>query len=318
MAGRHRPARRSIGIAAAHARGGDPTREAYLRTGQPRAAEEYLRPRLVVVDRGGDRAAGRRALNLYGVAAFELGQMEDADRAFSRALEWARADGDDLLIARAMNNLGQIANVRGAHESALSIYHLAIPVYQRLGNQRGLAETYHNMAISYRDLGQLERADECERRTIEYARDLPHHRLVALAQAGRADGALQTGDAALALAGAKRAAEDFARLGDPAGGADALRIQGSACAALARYTDAYEVLDRAIALAAQHGNPVIEGETRRALAEAALVAGDTATARREAERAASLLEQAGANAAAERVRAWAERIPEATRIEKQR
>jgi tetratricopeptide (TPR) repeat protein len=259
--------------------------EAYLRTGQPRAAEEWLRPRLVTVDRGGDRAAGRRALNLYGAAAFEIGQIEDAERAFSRALERARADGDDLLIARAMNNLGLIANVRGAHEAALSSYLLALPVYQRLGHLRGLAETYHNMAISYRDLGQLERADECERRTIEYARELPNPRLVALAQTGRAETTLQAGDAVLALAGAQRAAEDFARLGDVAGEADARRIQGLAAAALGRYPAAYEAVQQAITLADQHGNAVIEGEARRAMAEVALAAGDRVVAQREAAHA---------------------------------
>jgi len=283
--------------------------EAYLRTGQPRAAEEWLRPRLEGVDRGGDRSAGRRALNLYGVAAFELGHLEDAEGAFSRALELARTDGDDLLIARAMNNLGQIANVRGAHESALTSYQLALPVYQRLGNQRGLAETYHNMAITYRDLGQLQRADECERRTMEYARELPHPRLVALAQAGRAEATLQSGDAALALAGARRAAEEFAGLGDPAGEADAWRIQGLAAASLGRYPEALEAVRKAITLADRHMNPVIEGEARRALAEIALLSGDGVTARREVDLAAKLLERAGAKGAAERVREWSKRLP---------
>jgi len=48
----------------------------------------------------------------------------------------------------------------------MALYNLAVSAHQRLGNRRGLAECYHNMAITYRDLGRLEEADELEQRSV--------------------------------------------------------------------------------------------------------------------------------------------------------
>ena len=129
------------------------------------------------MEQSGNWVARRRAVNLWGAALFELGELEAAELAFRRALELGEQERDALLVARAMNNLGQIANVRGRRVDALTLYQLAVPAYGDWGNVRGLAETYHNMAISYRDLNLLDRADECEQRAIEFAREVPIARI---------------------------------------------------------------------------------------------------------------------------------------------
>src|ERR687885_321343 len=172
--------------------------EAELRTGHPREARSWLAETLPVVERSGDRAALRRAINQIGVAEVELGALEDAERTLGRALELGRRDGDDLLVARATNNLGAIANIRGQRGEALALYQLAIPAYQRLGHLVGLAESLHNMAISFRDLGRFEAADECEQRAIDYAREAGNEALLALANLGRAELALRRCDGGLA------------------------------------------------------------------------------------------------------------------------
>src|SRR5690348_3312878 len=124
--------------------------DAELRTGHPREARQWLTAAIPPIERSGDRAALRKAINQLGVAEIELGSLDEAERVFGRALELARADGDDLLIAHATNNMGAIANIRGHRDEAVALYQLAIPAYQRLGNVAGLAQSLHNMAISFR------------------------------------------------------------------------------------------------------------------------------------------------------------------------
>jgi tetratricopeptide (TPR) repeat protein len=270
--------------------------EALLRTARPREAETWLRRALPEVERSGDWIARRRAVNLWGVALFELGQLDDADLAFRRALELGQQEDDPLLVARATNNLGQIANVRGRRVDAIALYQLALPAYQRLGNVRGLAESYHNMAISYRDLGELERADECEQRAIEFARTVPVARVAAVARIGRAEVALRRGDTAVARVAALRGATECLGLGDPVGTADGLRVLGLACIAARKYDDAASALERALGFAAHHANPGLHAETLRACAQLAAARGSIDDARRHAKAALDLFARSGATA----------------------
>jgi tetratricopeptide (TPR) repeat protein len=284
--------------------------EALLRTARPREAEAWLRRSLPEIERSGDWVTRRRAMNLWGAAQFELGQLDGAELAFKRAVELGEQEDDPLLVARAINNLGQIANVRGRRVDALVMYQLAVPAYQRLGHVRGLAESYHNMAISYRDLGELARADECEQQAIEFARAVNAARLVALARIGRAELALRRGDNAVARVAALRGATECLGLGDPAGTADGLRVLGLACIAAGAFTDAAAALERASGFAARHANPLLEGETFRARAQLAAARGILAEAREHAAAALALFERAGATTEHAELLAWCARLPE--------
>jgi tetratricopeptide (TPR) repeat protein len=279
--------------------------EAELRTGHPREARQWLASSLPTIERSGDRAALRRAMNQLGVAEIELGALDDAERVFGRALELARSDGDDLLLAHATNNMGAIANIRGRREEALALYQLAIPAYQRLGNIAGLAQSLHNMALSFRHMGQLERASEYEQRAMEYASESHNASLVALAWRGRAELSLLAGDARLAEVGAERAAMQFAKVPDPIREADALRVVGAARLTLRRPDDARTVLERGLELARVHGSRLVEGETRRVLAECHIARGDRESAQRELAVAIGIFDALGAEEQRAEATAWA-------------
>lgn len=278
--------------------------EADLRTGRPREARRWLEEMLPMLELSGDRAAYRRAMNLLGVACVEMGETSQAEDALGRALELGRIDGDDLLVARATNNLGAIADMHGRREAALALYQLAIPAYQRLGDARGLAESYHNMAISFRGGDRLPEADEYERRAIEFAREASNRRLEAMAGVGRAEIQLRQGDARLAEVVARRAAREFAQLGDPIREADAARLVGAANLALGRHAPARASLERAVSLAREHDSALIEAESLRARAELQLALDDSAAARADASAALAIYLRLGALEAGERMRAW--------------
>lgn len=278
--------------------------EALLRTGNPRTARSWLDEQDTKLVSSGDRAAIRRAVNFAGAASFEQSDLDNAKLAFERALELGRIDGDDLLVARATNNLAVISTIRGRHDEALGLYALALPAYQRLGNVNGLAESYHNAAIALRKLRQLQAADEHEQRAAEFARQVGNEHLVALTLVGRAEISLLRGDAAMAEATAFRAAKELAAVPDPSRQADAIRLGGAARLALGKLAEACEALNIAVALAMQHGNTLIEAESRWTRAQTSMALGHVSAALADAERAATYFEKLNAPSELATVTGW--------------
>jgi tetratricopeptide (TPR) repeat protein len=282
--------------------------EALIRSGRPREAREWLASILPAIERRGDPAGLRRAVNLFGAASFETGELQDAEVAFERALALGRNASDDLLVAHSTNNLGAIANVRGERDRALAMYALAIAAYQHLGQPRGLAHAYHNMGITFRQSGMLDRADEHERRAIEYALDAENPHLLSLARIGRAEISLLRGDARLAEATATIVAREFAGRSDPIQQANALRVVGAARLALADRAGARDALGTALDLARGQGGALIEAEILRTGAELDAAEGDLRRARASAADAVAIFERLDARDDQERLRTWIARL----------
>ena len=262
--------------------------EAELRTGRVQHARDRLRELVQPYEQMGDGPRLRRVMNMLGVAELESGDVPAADASLQRALELASAADDHLVVARVTNNLGALANLRGQRERALSLYRLAVPAFQRLGSDLGLAETYHNLAITHRDLGQLDQADRCQRRAIDHARGAGNARMVAMAHVGRAELSLRRGEAAVAEAGARLGAEQYAGIPDALGEADALRLAGEARTALGRLAAAADALDRALELARDHGSALLEAESLEARARLSLARHDRRHAADDARLALAL------------------------------
>jgi tetratricopeptide (TPR) repeat protein len=233
-------------------------------------------------------------MNLLGVVTFTLGELDAAHSAFTSALELATREDDILLVARSSNNLGAIDNLQGRHDGALLHYRVALPAYRRLGQRRGLAETYHNLAITYRDLGNLADADEHERRAIDYASGGIAPRVAAMAHIGRAEVALRRGDAPLSERTARRAAKTLHTLEDPLNEANAHRMIGAACTAMARLSDAHVEFEEALGIATSRGHAFVEAETRRDRADAFLRMNEIDRARGDALAAIAIFRKLGA------------------------
>ena len=264
--------------------------EALARGGSDREACDWLtRTESLLVDRG-DHFTHRHALNLLGVTRFGIGQLDKATSAIGRALELASQEGDLLLLARASNNMGAIANLQGRHETALSYYRLAIPTYQRLGDRRGIAQTHHNMAISFRDLGDLERADEEERNANESASGGTSPRIVAMARVGRAEIALRRGDFRLAEMTARSAIDELSGFDE----ADAHRLLGTALGGRGFYDDALAAFGRALSIAVALGHALTEAEALRDRALMHAQRGASDLAANDAVRAIALFDRMGA------------------------
>lgn len=273
--------------------------EAYLRTNEARAAIQYLDAALPLLLRAGDRPSLRRTINMQGAAAFALGTLDDATGRWSAALEMAQHDDDALLSARATNNLGIVAALKGDAERAITCYKRAITDYQRLGSAQGLAESWHNMAISLRTRGELNPAEDAELRALEFASEISNLRLVMMAQVGRAEVALRRGDASWARAMAQRAVKHFASLPDYLLESDALRLHADACSRMGFGIEADRSIARALELAREHGHLTQEAQALQTHAQMLLARGDVAGARREGTAAREAFSRLGSVTAAE-------------------
>jgi tetratricopeptide (TPR) repeat protein len=282
------------------------TREAetLLRTGRPYDARAWLEGKLADAVKRRDRPVVRRATLLLGAAELALGRLDAAGDSLGRAFEMGVQDGDRLTVADATYHLGTIARVQGRYDEALESFQVAIPTYQRLAEPEGLSRTFHEMASTFRDLGELARAEEYERWAADYAEEAGSALLQTLTRLARAELALRAGEAATAESTARAVAAAFERLDDPIGRADALRVAGAACAGLGRHDAARAALDTALTLARRHGSALGEAETLRALAELAAAEGDFAEMRRRAEGAFAGFARLGAREEARRLVVW--------------
>src|SRR3989442_249087 len=171
-----------------------------LDLGQQWAMVAQLRARLLR-----DRTLEVRALNVCGAIALEGGGISEATYFFTRAQEEALRDNDMATVGRCANNLGIIANMQGDYGRAVGAYTRAIAAYQKAQYERGIVETQHNLGISYREQGQLDKAMQAADTAVREAGRLGDRRLQAQAIAGRAEIRVAYAEPELAIPEAERA-----------------------------------------------------------------------------------------------------------------
>ena len=242
-----------------------------------------------------------RLVNLGGMAAFEAGDALAARGRFEELLELAADRGENEFIARACNNLGVLANVRGEREVALTFYQRALPAYQLLGHRRGLAQTHYNLGVSYRELGFPNEAASHYETAMRLAEEAGSPDVLGLAECDRGLLRLQSGDARMAVALAERARARFRASGDPVRAAEAERVLGLASCALGRFVEGRALLGTALETARTHGNLLLRGEVQRDLGTILLQLGDD-SGRAALQDSLSAFQAVGALAEAERVR----------------
>lgn len=118
----------------------------------------------------GDQHGEINGYNSLGIFHFEQGALDEAATYWDKALELAERFDMPELSAQINNNLGALANTRGHPEQALAYYGESVPRFEKIGNSRGLAETYHNMAMTYSDLQRWSEAGVCYDKSYQLAR----------------------------------------------------------------------------------------------------------------------------------------------------
>ncbi len=110
-------------------------------------------------------------INRYGNFLRKLGRLGSAEVMYERVVEMAPAFGGEW-NAIAYGNLGNIYLTRGDLERAEEMNHLALEIYEQLGNRKGVARTYRNLGHIYLTQGDLERAEEAQRQALDVNKQL--------------------------------------------------------------------------------------------------------------------------------------------------
>lgn len=247
--------------------------ESWRRAGERGRALELARELEPVCARRGNDRLFRDRSNLEGILMYELGDLAGAEHEWARLLDASSRAGDDEFVGRATQNLGIIYTLAGRREEALATHERAIVAHQRLGYLRGLAQAHNNLAITYRELGFLDEADQNFRQAFAFARaDRSEDELGRIEQEWALLTAMK-GDAALAAVKAERALRRFRVLGEPASAGDALRVLGIIALWSGRLDIAGERLQEALRLACELHVRLLHAETLEALAALASAEG---------------------------------------------
>ncbi|MBI2614883.1 MAG: tetratricopeptide repeat protein [Gemmatimonadetes bacterium] len=257
---------------------------ACARLGRDEQAQRWVAVALARARERGDRPVEARALNLCGAIAFDMGRIDDAAQHFTEGLAQAEREDDPATVGRCSNNLGIIASLRGDHGRAVGSYTMALAAFQQAGLHAGVAETLHNLAMTYRDQGDLEATE---------AGDL---RLVAWTQGGRAEIRLLAGDPAVARREVEHAIAMHRDLGDIVGEAYDLRVLGCVLAELGDEAEAERTLRQVIERAEAFGRPLLAALAERDLAKLFLKVGREEKASDWARRARTRFIKLGAQA----------------------
>lgn len=249
-------------------------------------------------------ADGRmRTANLLGAIAFEQGNLIEAEAAFGRALGLARQLDDGLMAARTSNNLASVAHLRGNTSLALSLYRGALLEYQRLGDHRGTAETYHNLGLTFRELAIRVDADSASAEAVRHAEKVGERSLMALAVVGRAEFHLDAGEPEVAARELERAEELARAAGDEIGGAEAGRLRARIALVDGEAAHALDAAETARATAERFGSLLLQGECAALAAQAFERLGRTLEAAVRKAEAAGIFRRLGATHLLERLEA---------------
>jgi tetratricopeptide (TPR) repeat protein len=213
----------------------------------------------------GDADGEMRAENVAAAGAFALGDLAEAERGFTRALDLADELGDDLMIARCANNLGNVAYYLRRSETALSFYRLALANFERLGFTLGLAEGWLNTTLALHDAGQLEESRDAAERAVEAAERSGDARILGQALAARSETDIARGDVDFGRALAERALALARAHEHVMGEVDALRILGTIARVRGEPHEALRLVESALDIARRLADPWREAECRREL-----------------------------------------------------
>lgn len=237
-----------------------------------RGVEPMLRTR-------GERSLTLNAMNVLGIALFEIGEVDGAAATFGDLLEQATEWEDHDFAARASNNLGVHASIQNRYDLALSHYERALASYIRGGGLRGIAQTHYNLGVNYRELGFHDKAESHYRQATTYGERAESEDVIGLAESDRGLLGIEMGDPRLGRVFAERARARFRRLGDPVREGEAMRVLGMAARADGSTDEARQALDGALEIADRHANRLLSAEVQLERGRLFHQSGDLAAAR---------------------------------------
>jgi putative nucleotidyltransferase with HDIG domain len=159
----------------------------YADDAQHDAALDVLDAALAVSAAIGDRSAAAHATNVIAITHWGAGDLDRAVATFEVARDRALHAGDHALFAMIVQNLGNIASVRGDFEGARAHFGVSLDSFRRQGMEGYAGLLLNNMGLLYTDHGrwqEAERAYAAALASAQRAEDLPTRIMIDVNRAG--------------------------------------------------------------------------------------------------------------------------------------
>jgi tetratricopeptide (TPR) repeat protein len=112
---------------------------------------------------------GKEGVNRLNELAekYHHSEPQKARQYAQEALELAQNENYALGKALAYKNIGIVYHVQGNHTQALAYFLKALPAYEQIKNQEGIAHTLHDIGVVYQDMQKFEDAKNYYNRVLE-------------------------------------------------------------------------------------------------------------------------------------------------------
>jgi len=157
-----------------------------LKIGELALAKSLLLESLPIVSEMGDERSIVLVHAYLGWADGSMGDDSGMAAHYERAIEVARAVGDDWALGLALNGYGSSKRERGDSEGALSLVMEALSLFRRIGDAAGTTHTSITASEIAIDLGDLDVAETLNAEALARARDIEFRPGVATALCERA------------------------------------------------------------------------------------------------------------------------------------
>ena len=117
-----------------------------------------------------------RALSNLGVVAENRGELATARDYYTQSLAIFRQLDDKRGIASVLNNLGSVADTFGNLEEATSYYYESLDICRNIGYRQGIATLLNNIGILNERLGDLNAAQETYSKSLSISEDIGDRR----------------------------------------------------------------------------------------------------------------------------------------------
>jgi tetratricopeptide (TPR) repeat protein len=268
----------------------------HTRQGRNALGSTELRRALEMFQAVGDREGEAATANRLGIALLQLGQLDEALAEHERAYEIYRSLGSRVSQGRAANNVG-VLNLRlGRYEAATAALKEALDIAAEVGNRAGIGVALANLGDVAERQHHYDDAVESYRGSIEVCAEIGYRNGLADARRGLGVVLGRLGSYAEAL----ETLYDALRVGREAADADVETATLNDIGLVQRLADADGTANHRAAYDVSLGTGDLFQRARAldGMARGAWAGGDQATARRQWQEAAALLDGLGVPEAA--------------------
>lgn len=96
-----------------------------------------------------------------------IGNWEESEKAFKKALRLAKKDRDIVMLGESNNLLGHVLMLRGEHAKALKYLNIAVGLFESIDDNKGYAKVHGNLGNLHLRQGEYLSAKECFQNSMD-------------------------------------------------------------------------------------------------------------------------------------------------------